>query len=565
MSIDRELLYTLSEAELALLEKALCSSEEPELSTPSAAGTKSEAFLHIDQGFHEGGEGIVPLQSIDPNIIVHSPSSGSPVTPVNLSMEVVDFGLISPCSTLVEDLVDDLNQSDTEEGSLNKSESQDSGLQSEIVSTSDTVTADCPPLVSHDVEGATQCTVSHDIESDGHRTASHGTEGATQLGASHDTEGATECTVSGDLDDATSCTESHDLEVANQCILTSGKEIHSDETILHVSETGEITKEPDTVCDKIENCVNNEDSVWINDENCLKSCCHVKAGSGARHLCREIVDEIVINAVHYDDNDGTCDTDIDEADRSLCCNSQNGDINAVSDQDVDKVADDDSESAVSGISRQFSWQYNVQFALPQLALAENDSTERRSSSSFSSDSTISESAGQPTSMSDFVIETLANMNRTSQSSARESGRSDDNSTLEHNDESIPSSSATSQRSASKDSRKLPSNAAPASSVTYKLKKHDNQPTLGKSPATNSHQSTLDKTSTNCSHKGRQGKRDSVENISCGVGAHAQPVDAVQRVKDGDGKAMQIVKTEDISSCSSGPDSVCSECDCDTHW
>ena len=498
-----------------MLEKALCSTEEPEVSTPSVVGVQSETLLQIDQGFHEGGEGIVPLESIGSNILVHSPGSGSPVTPVNLMPDGIDFGQLSPTSTIVEDYHD---EQEIEDGLLNKSESQDSGLQSEIVSTSDSVPPGGLPLVSHDIDDAPQLAK---LQEDSAGTRSVNSEKEIDVCEIKDKENASEC----------------------------------DEYTIKKTES-------DNICDKTECCENSEciSKSRTSDESCVKiSSSSVEEGSEVTHLCKDIVDETVINAVHY--SESTCDKTLNQSDVTVRDSNANGDTTEVSEQTV--VTDDtDSESGTVGavVSRQFSWQYNVQFALPQLSLTDSDMADRQSSGSFSSDSTVSEDAGQPGSVSDFVIETLANMNRTSESMT--SVPSDQTLTLY--------SSLSPQRSSSlKKSQKLPLSSHASSSSSTHLKHEHHQSNPNKAQASKSHQSTLKKPNTNCAHKSKQGKRDSVENISCGIGAQAQPsvedVSVETKEIKAKSKAVQTLQSEETASCSSGPSSVDCDCDCDTQW
>lgn len=166
----RELLYTLSAEELHALEKALCSTDEPE---PSSS-TLTNQICQSDAGFedsldHAGSslfpDGSVKLEDLG-NILHHTPNSGSPVTPITPVIEpgTSDFPVFpstgqyntqghealsagqyntqghdaSPTETLISSSEEN-DESLT--SSLNKSESRDSGLHSENVSTSEAVEA----------------------------------------------------------------------------------------------------------------------------------------------------------------------------------------------------------------------------------------------------------------------------------------------------------------------------------------------------------------------------------------------------------------------------------------
>lgn len=487
-----------------MLERALCSSEEPEVSTSSAVGNQSDSLLQIDQGFHEGGEGIVPLDSIVSNILVHSASSGSPVTPVNFYPEVLDFGQLSPSSTIVNEL----SESELEDGCLNKSESQDSGLQSENVSFSDTVAPAAPPVVSHDVDGTTQCTDSL-------------------------VEGATSHTVGTEKDIKKIVTKVD----KNFSIKSTGKESKSK-----------------GICDVVNSCGNTElSSDMVSEKTLVESCIHIDETSEVRHLCRDIVDEIVINAVH--DSEGAYDNKTENS-AVVTGDSIAENTVEVNDHENEKSdVDAHLNAVVHGVNRQFSWQYNVQFALPQLSLTDHDSADRQSSGSFSSDSTISEDAGQQASVSDFVLETLANMNK-----------SRDSNSVKDDPAQTSSSSLTSKQSqSSKVSQQLTS-VSHTSSTSHKPRKHDHQSDCTKAQASSEHQSTLDKPS-NCAHKHMQDKRDSVENISCGIGANAKTAENenVRTKVSAESKAVQTVKSEETASCSSGQSSAGSDSECDTQW
>jgi hypothetical protein len=423
--------------------------------------------------------------------------------------EGIDFGQLSPTSTIVDDYHD---EQEIEDGFLNKSESQDSGLQSENVSNSDIVLPGGLPLVSHDLN------VAH-------------------------------------------CTKSEDAAGVGLKYVKSEKETgicENENTESVINENSSKQSETDNICDKTDCCEHSgcTSKSRLSDQSGVESGCSVGEVSEIRHLCEEIVAETVNNAVHYSDSE--CDKTPNQSVATAFDDDIEDDTIEVS--DVTDDADSQSDTVGAGISRQYSWQYNVQFALPQLSLTDHDMADRQSSGSFSSDSTVSEDTGQPGSVSDFVIETLANMNRTS-----------DSMTLVPSDQTLTLySSLSPQRSSSlKDSQKLPSSSHATSSNSKHRKHEHHQSNLYKAQASNSHQSTLNKPNTNCAHKVKPGKRDSVENISCGIGAQAQPStdDALLGNKESKAKskAVQTVQSEETASCSSDPSSVSCDCDCDTQW
>ena len=313
------MLYTLSSNELSLLEKALCSSEEPEVSTPNHG--QSDHLLQVDQGFDESHEN-VPLEGIGAAIYVHSANSGSPVTPVNQEIDDLITDHSSPNLLANLQFSSDRIHLDDNVSFLNKSESQDSGLQSENVSTSDTIMVDTVPLNSHDVIG-----------------------GATSLVA-----------PSGD--------ENCDTRGITVTSAASGREI--------TESVEELT-------------ISLEDAKWVTDSDesaaCLKSCCSLESG-GVSHLCREIIDDLVDDIVTF----------------STYGSSLENKVN----------------SSGSEIMRQFSWQYNVQFAIPQISVSDQELA--RQSNSLSGDSTSSDLVPQEN-FTDSVIDTLARLSDSSESNS----------------------------------------------------------------------------------------------------------------------------------------------------
>lgn len=539
----RELLYTLSASELELLERSLCSSEEPEVTTSTAVGTSQSEIFPIDQGFHEGGEGIVPLDLVGLNLSEHSSGSSSPVTPLAVAPDGFNLDQLSPCSTVVEDLLGNLSHSsEGDEGSLNKSESQDSGLQSENVSTSDTMLADCPPAVSHDIEGATGCKV------------------------------------------------------------TPGEESKKNE-----KELEDVKRNKDTVDRCVGKCDKNDDGISktdgessVSDERCNDTS---ETEQEIKKACRELIDEIVINAVHYLEGanarvadktelaeaSGNCsvhstDETVQILDKVRVSNSklektgvEKSEIEELEDnvknpeeikgQASDEVEcpfeDDQASTETPGVSRQYSWQYNVQFARPQLSLSDPDASDRQSSESLSSDSTLSEGAAPTTSVTDFVIETLANMKIEENAEER---KTEVKSCSSQTEQTMASHRSKSSRSkSSKTSLKLSDSHSKSESGKSKKDSSVSQPAQG-SRTHASDQSKVAKSDKIANKHRRKAKKangkDSVENISCGVGPQSQ---TGSEHADGSLKktVTKAVKERRNAGYSSGPSGVLCDCDSDT--
>lgn len=158
----RELLFTLSERELSALEGALCSAEEPDkiLSEPEQKDESSQ----VDPGFDEEAEPSTSstltdiARCLEQEVIQISDNSDDLVTPDQERLRVLNLPLedYSPTNTLV----DSLEEPESLNSSLNKSESRDSGLQSENVSTSDTVMCDVS-AVSMSSDATVVCTDTH--------------------------------------------------------------------------------------------------------------------------------------------------------------------------------------------------------------------------------------------------------------------------------------------------------------------------------------------------------------------------------------------------------------------
>ncbi|XP_064599707.1 lateral signaling target protein 2 homolog isoform X2 [Liolophura sinensis] len=167
----RELLYTLSTEELFTLEKALCSQEEP-AETKSLRETSRSDFHQQNGDLHaEGGHSSACLcgeeavgnemrVSLDGPIIVHTPNSGSPVTPVK-DDEPFSLGQMSQSPSLVTIVVQthSLSEKETERleemmdqalpTCMNHQDSSDSGMHSENTSLSENATESIPDLPHH--------------------------------------------------------------------------------------------------------------------------------------------------------------------------------------------------------------------------------------------------------------------------------------------------------------------------------------------------------------------------------------------------------------------------------
>lgn len=162
----RELLFTLSDKELSALEGALCSAEVPDkiLSEPEQKDESSQ----VDPGFDEEAEPSTSstltdiARCLEQEVIQISDNSDDLVTPDQERLGVLNLPLedYSPTNTLV----DSLEEPESLNSSLNKSESRDSGLQSENVSTSDTVMCDVS-AVSMSSDSMVVCTDTHSSES----------------------------------------------------------------------------------------------------------------------------------------------------------------------------------------------------------------------------------------------------------------------------------------------------------------------------------------------------------------------------------------------------------------
>ncbi|KAL3863867.1 hypothetical protein ACJMK2_005594 [Sinanodonta woodiana] len=202
----RELMYILNAKEFSTLEKALSSTDEPDLlSSPEA---HAEHFSQIDQGFDEGSQehqsAVEYVSSLLGNdntpILVHSPNSGSPVTPVNQMTQTLLTMSNSPSVMTIVDLGESLNELTCSEHddmdvilNLNKSESHDSGLHSENVSTSDTVTLEAGLVNSscdNNLDTVHNKRTSSDCSYDEREAAMSGWNGASGMDDSWISEGA---------------------------------------------------------------------------------------------------------------------------------------------------------------------------------------------------------------------------------------------------------------------------------------------------------------------------------------------------------------------------------------
>lgn len=140
----------------------MCSAEEPDkiLSEPE----QKDESLQVDPGFDEEAEPSTSstltdiARCLEQEVIQISDNSDDLVTPDQERLRVLNLPLedYSPTNTLV----DSLEEPESLNSSLNKSESRDSGLQSENVSTSDTVMCDVS-AVSMSSDAAVVCTDTH--------------------------------------------------------------------------------------------------------------------------------------------------------------------------------------------------------------------------------------------------------------------------------------------------------------------------------------------------------------------------------------------------------------------
>ncbi|XP_052772288.1 lateral signaling target protein 2 homolog [Mya arenaria] len=559
----RELLHTLSELELSMLEKSLCSCEEPDVPTPALvsqsdallhAGGQSEVLLQVDQGFHEGGEGIVPVDAISLDINDSSPLSGSPRTPVNQMNSEPDFAQISPCSTLV----DEFNSSGMDDNrlnlNLNKSESQDSGLHSENVSTSDTVTVDSPPAVALEHDSPLTCVRTATSDSRLNSTNTVTVDSPSSVSPEHDSPPTCVKTATSDsrlnsaetvMDNSPPAVElDHDSQLASVRTASSDSRLNSAGTGTQATEAEHFSKDQTTcdtenICDKDTDGDSDEaDSVCERDvEGTANSsydvgdCKPVNESS-----CEQIGDtSIKLNTGNSDST--SCDTSKQSIDSEVDCLSQNDSIQGATqnadnngslcenfteqseiseDPLVKSSAEDtvgeissESSSHPTGVARQFSWQYNVQFALPHISLNQDPDMDRQSSGSFSSDSTVSEAGHIGESVSDFVIETLANMNMGTDRSRTQSSQSHHNvlskrlDTMErhHHHNTAANHGSSSSSFCPQRSREVPDLSVPSTSHQQHGSRHHRSSSKPKSLSA-------------------QEKRDSVENISCEIGAQS---------------------------------------------
>ncbi|XP_046340087.2 lateral signaling target protein 2 homolog [Haliotis rufescens] len=147
----RELLYTLSPEEMVTLERALCSAEEPTFlaslqpTIESVEGFTQTEFMKLHADKNQDGQGGVSYEdTLGGPILVHTPNSGSPVTPVaQTEFPVGTMSASTSCATVIAASRGnslDVEDQQEQECLLNKSESNDSGLHSENVSTSDSIT-----------------------------------------------------------------------------------------------------------------------------------------------------------------------------------------------------------------------------------------------------------------------------------------------------------------------------------------------------------------------------------------------------------------------------------------
>ncbi|WAR21492.1 LST2-like protein, partial [Mya arenaria] len=483
-----------------LLQKISC--EEPDVPTPALvsqsdallhAGGQSEVLLQVDQGFHEGGEGIVPVDAISLDINDSSPLSGSPRTPVNQMNSEPDFAQISPCSTLV----DEFNSSGMDDNrlnlNLNKSESQDSGLHSENVSTSDTVTVDSPPAVALEHDSPLTCVRTATSDSRLNSTNTVTVDSPSSVSPEHDSPPTCVKTATSDsrlnsaetvMDNSPPAVElDHDSQLASVRTASSDSRLNSAGTGTQATEAEHFSKDQ-TTCDTENIC--DKDTDGDSDE--------------ADSVCER-------------DVEGTANSSYDVGD----CKPVNEKQSEISEDPLVKSSAEDTVGEISsessshptGVARQFSWQYNVQFALPHISLNQDPDMDRQSSGSFSSDSTVSEAGHIGESVSDFVIETLANMNMGTDRSRTQSSQSHHNvlskrlDTMErhHHHNTAANHGSSSSSFCPQRSREVPDLSVPSTSHQQHGSRHHRSSSKPKSLSA-------------------QEKRDSVENISCEIGAQS---------------------------------------------
>ncbi|XP_052250475.1 lateral signaling target protein 2-like [Dreissena polymorpha] len=394
----RELLHTLSSSELSMLEKSLCSSEEPETSSTHSVASQSEASSQIDQGFHEGGEGIVSVtvDQIGSDLLDHSSCSGSPVTPVNELLDAPDFGQLSPSSTIMGEHCDDvdlicLNMN------LNKSESQDSGLQSENASTQDTVPADFPVSPAGDIgneAGIELLGNEAGIES----LCDHGTMDADVDNKL--TKAFCDCDIS--TCESTLCDTEMTGAISDSIVVGTESQCESSASNgdLCSSNYDLICESTNAMADSVieflpsQTNISSENTRNKNEENLNTNMFSV------------LNTEVSIQSDNLVDRQG--ENGFTGSNIEINLGTENAD-SQVNDTETDQNRESASSRPASLLDRQFSWQYNVQFALPRITMTPDYELERQSSGSISSDSTLSDTGVHVESVSDFVNESLATM------------------------------------------------------------------------------------------------------------------------------------------------------------
>ena len=179
----RELLHTLTENEMSRLEKSLCSSEESEKPIQTCTDESSQTDQSLEGGIEPSTSHSLPpldisLQELDDDVMESNSSPTSPITPV-APMQALTFH--GNCSLVLSESHDtETNQDESHDEtltchsvevshrnpSLNKSESRDSGLHSENVSTSEMISCEANSVISEDATCACIESISADKNHD---------------------------------------------------------------------------------------------------------------------------------------------------------------------------------------------------------------------------------------------------------------------------------------------------------------------------------------------------------------------------------------------------------------
>ena len=517
--------------ELSTLEKSLCSSEEPEVSKNALGGQGLES-LQIDQGFDEEGEGIVSMDLLSSNILMNS-SSGSPVTPVNTDTELSGLESLSPSSTINGSFrfsaSSGLNLVETVEDfpTLNKSESQDSGLQSENISTSDTVIVDVSPVVSNqDQEGALGSAQIQSVNRNMNTKKSP--DPNRKVGQSMNFERIAEYSSEGD-----------DKTLPRSCDNPAQ------------SDTGEVSTATR--------------DLFIDRSN---SYCTAVSVEEAQNFCQGLVSEVIDNAVkqYTGATENYCDREEnDKQPDELSSDTALVTVETDSgEMDLNSVIDAGETRGATGLSRQFSWQYNIQLASQNYILETSLSERSGDGGSISSDSTISDQSAQD-SVTDFVSETLSTMAQPGKSALNRSsvsavGDQRTNSDTTDNFKHKTNISKHSDKISSHNDQSSASDQSVASTGDSQNHPEINSSVSG-NVATQIHKSQRTNKAVKQKNRVKKDHRESLEHINCKTGPQASTsteplgLPILQTLRDADS----------VSSSYSSCQSTSSECDCDRDW